>query len=95
MKNLLLTGLGLAALGAAALASAESAPPTEFGAETKAWLELQESGNAAFGAARPMSGEVADKVWARYVESFTRPIPEEFERQNFATGNSSGSSGGN
>jgi hypothetical protein len=28
-----------------------------------------------------MPGEVADRVYQRYLQSFTHPIPEQFERE--------------
>jgi hypothetical protein len=78
------------ALSAPLAASAQhDAPPSEadanaeLGAETQAWVDLQISNNASLGAARPMSGEVADQVFARYLKSFTHPIPEYFERDKF------------
>lgn len=57
----------------------------------QAWLDLQVSGSAASPDERPMPGEIADKVYQRYVESFTQPIPESLKRDNFV---SSGSDGG-
>lgn len=76
-------GLALAAPLAAAAAQPQ---PVAAGAATRAWLELQRGGNAALGAPRPMSGEVADKVYARYLNSFTAPIPQAFSREQFLTG---------
>jgi hypothetical protein len=54
------------------------------GSETRAWIELQQSNAAAAsGTPRPVSGEVADAIHARYVKSFTHEIPEKFEREQF------------
>jgi len=73
------------------LAQAEdAAAPARVGDETRVWLQLQGSGSAA-APERPMSGEVADKVYKRYVDSFGRPIPEHFQRESAAA--SGGGSG--
>ncbi len=64
--------------------AAESGEP-QVGDQTRAWLELQDSGNAALGALRPLPGEVADKVYQRYVESFDNQIPERYERERFVS----------
>ncbi|HEY1076951.1 MAG TPA: DUF3613 domain-containing protein [Fontimonas sp.] len=74
---------------AAAAQAAEPAPPT--GSATQAWLDLQIGGTAAPADERPMPGEIADKVYKRYVESFDEPIPQTLKRDNFV---SSGSDGG-
>ena len=70
-------------------------PPAEetedAGMQTRSWVELQVSNNAALGAARPMPGEVADQVYQRYLKSFAHPIPEYFERDKFVQGGSGGS----
>lgn len=85
----------LAALGLAMAAQAQ--PPGRqavnellvSGAETRAWLSLQKSGVAAPTDSRPMSGEVGERVYERYLESYTRPIPETFEREEFGSGGQS------
>ena len=56
---------------------------------TRAWLELQKSNNASWGEARPISGEQAQKIHQRYLDSFNHGIPEKFERDQFV-GESSG-----
>ena len=53
---------------------------------------LQKSGNAASSETPMLSGEAADKVYKRYVDSFGHPLPEQFERESFNS--SSGGSGG-
>lgn len=81
---------------AAAVTTAEVTEATGdqgFGAETRAWTELQASGSAATGDARPMPGEVADAVYQRYVNSFKHPIPQQFQQTSGSEG-SSGSGGG-
>ncbi|TAJ50619.1 MAG: DUF3613 domain-containing protein [Nevskiaceae bacterium] len=75
-------------------APAKVAPGGEpvLGAESRAWTDLQASGSAAAGGARPLPGEVADAVYQRYLNSFKHPIPEQFTRDS---GGSGGQSGGN
>lgn len=67
---------GLPALAAEAPKSGK-APP---GAQTREWLELQKRNTPAGRPARPVPGEVADKAYQRYVQSFTHPIPDQFPR---------------
>ena len=64
----------------AALAEEVNEP---VGTRTNAWLELQTSGTAASPAERPLPGDIADKTYERYANSFTYPIPEKFEREKF------------
>ncbi|MDT0496768.1 DUF3613 domain-containing protein [Algiphilus sp. W345] len=54
-----------------------------IGVETKAWLDLQTSNDAAIGAPEPLAGEVASRVYQRYLDSFEYPIPETFDRERF------------
>lgn len=54
--------------------------------EAREWVRLQTSGDAAERAPSGMEGEVADRVWQRYVDSFSYPIPERFERDRFVEG---------
>lgn len=74
------------------LAPALAAPPRlaseagEVGAESRAWLELQKSGKAASAAPRPQPGEVADKVYQRWLNSHDQPIPAQFNREGFSGG---------
>lgn len=66
---------------------ADAQPPP--GSETRAWMDLQKSGVAAPTDPRPMSGEVATRVYERHLESFSQPIPETFEREGFGSGGQS------
>ena len=50
------------------------------GQQTRAWLAAQRT-PAKTAPARGMPGEAADRVYQRYLQSFTRPIPERFERE--------------
>lgn len=92
-----ITRSGLAALLLAAVLPATAQEPTAtapiapLGAESQAWVQLQQSGSEASAVARPMPGEIADNVYQRYVDSFKQPIPAEFKRQS--TGGSESGSG--
>lgn len=95
MKRILMTAL-LAALGVPAAIHAQPAatPAADRtpgkGAQTREWIELQKSGQAAPREAEaPMPGEVADRVYQRYVESFAHPIPETYPRDAFSSGGQS------
>lgn len=82
-----------ALLLAAALPAAaqEPTPPAVVpGAESRAWMELQQSGTEASGATRPLPGEIADNVYQRYADSFKQPIPAEFKRQSASSDDGSG-----
>lgn len=69
-------------------AESSSQPSPETGETTRAWLELQRSNNASWGTPRPMPGEVAKRVYDRYLQSFEQPIPGQFEREGFVGGSS-------
>lgn len=58
------------------------------------WLELQKSGSAASAVDRPMPGEIADRSFQRYADSFSQPIPETLNREEFLSENSGGGGGG-
>lgn len=64
--------------------TAAAAPATGFGADTRTWLELQNSGSQASTTPRPLPGEAATQVYERYIKSFAHPIPERFNRESFA-----------
>ncbi len=85
MRKLPIIILALAASLAHAEDAAQTAAPRP-GDETRAWLQLQASGSASVAAPAPMSGEVADKVYARYLKSFDHPIPAQFPRESFGSG---------
>lgn len=73
---------------------AQDAAPVE-GADTRVWLDLQTNGSAASPVARPMPGEIADRTYERYANSFSIPIPETLDREGFVSESSEGSSSGN
>lgn len=95
--RLLALSLSLAASGPMGLARGEveegaavtgpdgAAASQPFGEQTRAWLELQRSGRAA-GAAQPMSDPAAGRVYKRYLDSFSHPIPAFYERDQAAGG---------
>ncbi|EIT69215.1 hypothetical protein WQQ_27970 [Hydrocarboniphaga effusa AP103] len=89
-KNLIAI-LALASVASGTAFAQDDASAPAFGGDTRALVDLQISNNAALGAPRPMPGEVADRVYSRYVKSFSHPIPERFDREKFS--NSGGSSG--
>lgn len=82
----LLLAATVAALLSTAATAAQDPKPGE-GAQTRAWVELQKS-DANKAPVRGLPGEVADRVYQRYLQSFTRPIPERFERDRAGSGDS-------
>ena len=59
-----------------------------FGWATRNWLAIQTSGAYAVTEDRPMPGEAATLVYQRYLNSFTHPIPERYEKDSFKTSDS-------
>lgn len=57
-----------------------------LGKDARNWIEFQISGEAAERSPDGFSGEVAERVWQRYLDSFAHPIPERFERDRFIEG---------
>lgn len=84
MKITISTLLFTLALATPVLAE-DPAAEQATGTETREWLALQKSGNAAKGEARPMPGEVADKVFERYANSFANPLPQSFPRDSVSS----------
>lgn len=77
-----LAAVAVPAAGAAEQqAAAGGGVPSEFGSETRSWLELQRSGQAA-APERPVSGAVASRTYKRYLKSFDHPLPEFFGRDS-------------
>ncbi|MCX4189645.1 DUF3613 domain-containing protein [Methylophaga sp. OBS3] len=75
MTKTLLTGLCLLfSLSVSAEGVNDKVP--KMGEQTRYWLEWQSSGGAASSQPQPMSGPVAAKVYQRYIDSFSYPIPE-------------------
>lgn len=67
--------LAAAASRAPAPRATPPAAPAQIGDTTRALLQLQASGSQA-GARLPMLGDQASLSYARYLQSFTHPIPE-------------------
>jgi hypothetical protein len=66
-------------LSAHLAAAAENPRKTspEYGAEVRAWLEMQASGSLAAPSPR-QPGDAASRTYQRYLKSFERPIPESY-----------------
>lgn len=50
-------------------------PEIKGSSSVKSWLALQPSGSQASKYKQTLSGPVLDKVYDRYTDSFSRPIP--------------------
>jgi hypothetical protein len=89
--------LPLTALAQTPAAADSSAPAQDgaFGSQTRLWLDTQISGANSVTEERPMPGEVATRVYQRYLNSFTYPIPQRFTSDSFkSTGTGASTSGG-
>ena len=60
-------------------------PSQAVGPGTRSWVDLQTSGAAASAVARPMPGDIAERVYKRHADSFAHPIPEELGRESFVS----------
>lgn len=86
-----ITLLSLALL-ASSLSPALATPPrlgaeaADVGADARAWIDLQKSGTAASATPRPLPGEVADRVYQRWLNSHDQAIPAQFSRESFSSG---------
>lgn len=78
MKNQWLACLLFSACALAA-ANAHGGDVNDVGQSVHQSLEMQRSGRQSV-AVHPMLKDVADRTYERYLESFTYPIPEQFER---------------
>lgn len=86
VTTLLLTMIYQQTIQAEELAS--NNPVTEYTSLTEAdlepatmiWLELQRSGSQASKHQQTLAGPVMQKVYDRYKESFSRPIPQMTEQ---------------
>lgn len=87
--------LSLPGVAAAQQENSGSSSEAPVGPGTRAWMELQASGSAASATARPMSGDIAERVYQRHADSFAQPIPQSLGRQGFVEeGGGSGGGGG-
>lgn len=91
IATLMLTSL----LGLIAPASAQD-QTTPVPGSVHDWVDLQTSGRAASPVDRPIPGDIAERTYQRYAESFSQPIPETLDREEFLSqsGGGSGGSGG-
>lgn len=68
--------LALASISAGAAENpADERPAIVIGAATEAILTLQRDGTAA-GTLQPIRGDVASRSYQRYLDSYSRPMPE-------------------
>lgn len=81
-------GLSLVAT-AFAVTAAHGAETNDVGPTVREALEMQRSGEHS-APMRPMLEDVADRSYERYLESFTHPIPERFERDDSFSPDSGG-----
>lgn len=87
--------IGLTAAVAPMVAGAEDAATQQPApGSARDWIELQTSGRAASPVARPLPGEIADRSYQRYAESFSKPIPDTLDREEFLSQGGGGGSGG-
>lgn len=80
-----LLALSLQAYAPNAAADAEHAG-TEHAQQpslTETWLKLQREGEQASPRRQTLSGPAMDNINKRYLDSFTRPIPERFDPGSF------------
>ncbi len=64
-------------------AEQQPAEQTPSSNATRAWLDLQSSGQEASKQTQPLSGEAMDKIHKRYIDSFGKPIPEYYKHESF------------
>lgn len=64
-------------------AAADENKPVVIGATTEAILKMQRDGTAA-GQSQPVTGDVATRSYKRYLDSFSRPMPESGPANNSA-----------
>lgn len=82
IQGALLMMLCTLSLQALAESTQETAPaPANIQAQptTKAWLELQSSGEAASKQPQTLSGPAMERIHERYLKNFTHPIPPSYE----------------
>ncbi len=70
-----MTGLCLACTGALAESDKQ-----RVGDSTRQWIELQKSDAQSSPEQRPMSGDVAERSYQRYLRSFEGEIPAQFQQ---------------
>lgn len=68
--------------------TATNNPPFSTESETRAWLNMQSSGELA-GNKYKLAGQTATQIYQRYLKSFTHPIPAEFNNNKNSSGSAS------
>ncbi len=82
MKTALIISLLAISLQAAAEESAAARVENEPSL-TETWLKLQREGELASVKRQTLSGPAMENIHKRYLDSFTRPIPERFDPGSF------------
>lgn len=85
VQTLIRSSAVVAAFGLAGPVLAQAQDKPRIGDQTRAWMDLQATGTQASEAERPMTGELAERVYQRYLDSFTHPIPDQFKREAFTS----------
>lgn len=76
---MMLCALSLQALAASEEETAPASENTHAQPKTRAWLELQSSGEAASEQPQTLSGPAMERIHERYLKNFTHPIPPSYE----------------
>lgn len=84
-KMIALLSISLFSVGAFAEAGSNQAQEQQVNPSSQAerWLELQREGSQASLNKQYLSGPAMENIHKRYLESFTRPIPERFDPGQF------------
>jgi hypothetical protein len=103
-KNLKLLGcvagmvaMALAVPQAAFASQPSTAPYAEApgaGGGTQTWMSLQISGAESDMSPYTLPGDVASRIYVRWSESYSHPIPEYFKSQRYVNSGGSGGTGG-
>jgi hypothetical protein len=56
------------------------------GSESAAWFDLQRSGVAASAHRQSLPGDAMEKIYKRYIDSFSAPIPVRFPKETTTAG---------
>lgn len=84
MKRQMIVLLSLSMFSVSVFAEWESREPEDKPmTQAEKWLELQREGSQASLNKQHLSGPAMENIHKRYLESFTRPIPERFDPGQF------------
>ncbi len=72
-------------ISSSGVVQAADAAEDKVGDQTRQWTELQVSGSAASPVQRPLAGDIAERVFQRYADSYSHPIPEQLDREGFVS----------